>query len=166
MRTDLADIIADLFHRIADVERRMQSNRRTGTIAEVDPDKGIARVKLGEDPKTGKPYLSPWVPWKMAAMGATKVNMPPSVGQQVEIVSESGDLTDAIIDGSLRSNDNPLPGAKPGEGHITTGSTAIFFSGETVRITTPHYRVEAGKVEFVQGGGGGGGGQKPGATVA
>lgn len=143
MRTDLADIIADLFHRIEDLERRYQSHRRTGTIHEVDAAKGLARVKLSEDPETGQPYLSPWMPWTMPAMGATKVNIPPSVGQQVEMVSESGDMTDGVINSSLRSNDNPQPGAQPGEGIVTTGNTTIFFDGGKVRITTGTFEVQA-----------------------
>lgn len=135
MRTWWSDIIADLFHRVEDLERRYQSHRRTGTVHEVDAAKGLARVKLGEDHKTGRPYLSPWMPWTMPAMGAAKVNIPPSVGQQVELVSETGDLTDGVINASLRSNDNPQPDAQPGEGVITSGSTRIFFDGNTVRIT-------------------------------
>lgn len=134
MRSDLSDIIAELFHRIADLERRVQNKKRPGTVAEIDAAKGLARVKLSEDPATGKAYLTDWVPWKMPAMGATKVNIPPSVGQQVFVESESGDLTDAVIDNALRSNENPQPDAEPGEGVITTGSTRIFFSGSQVRI--------------------------------
>lgn len=156
MRTDLPDIIADIYHRLEGVERRFQSHRRTGTVAEVDATKGLARIKLGEDPKTGKPFLSPWVPWTMPAMGATKINIPPSVGQQVEIVSETGDMTDAIINTSLRSDANPMPDAQPGEVVIVNTGKVVF--------RTPHYRVEAGKVEYVKSGGGGG--QKPGADVA
>lgn len=166
MRTDADDIIADLFHRLAEVERRQQNQRRTGTIAEVDAEKGVARVKLSEDPETGEPFLSPWVPWKTPSMGAVKVNIPPSVGQQVDVVSETGDLTDGMIDNSLRSDDNPLPGAKPGEGHITSGKTSIFWSGDKFLVKTPHYRVEAGKVEYQQSSGDGGGDSKPGAAIS
>ncbi len=158
MRTDLDDIVADLFHRLAEVERRQANHRRPGTVTEVDADKGLARVKLSEDPETGKPFLTPLIPWKMAAMGATKINIPPSVGQQVDVVSETGDLTDATIESSLRSDANPMPAAKPGEGHITSGQTSIFWSGDKFLVKTPHYRVEAGKVEYQKSGGGGGGG--------
>lgn len=142
MRTDLPDIIADLYHRIADLERRQQNARRTGTVESVDPDKGLARVRLNEDAKDGKPYLTAEIPWKMPSNGAVSINIPPSVGQQVDVVSESGDLTDATIDASLRSNANPLPGANPGDGVVTTGSTRIFFSGSEVRITSPKIVLE------------------------
>lgn len=136
MRSDWADVMANLFDRVAELERRVQNKKRMGTIAEVDAAKGLARVKLSEGPD-GKPFLSPWVPWKMPAMGATKINIPPSVGQQVDVVSESGDLADGVIDNALRSNDNPLPDAQPGESVITTGSTKIYFGPDAVRIESP-----------------------------
>ena len=151
MRRDLPDIIADLYHRIADLERRLQNARRTGTVTEVDHVKGLARVKLGEDPATGKPYISAWVPWKMAAMGATKINVPPSVGQQVDVVSESGDLTDAMIDHALRSNDNPLPAAEPGQGVIVTGTTRIFFSPDRIEMRADQIRLVAGRIDMDEG---------------
>lgn len=154
MRTDLPDIIAELFHRIAVLERQRQNARRTGTVESVDPEKGVARVRLNEDPNTGKPYLTAEIPWKMPSNGAVSVNIPPSVGQQVDVVSENGDLTDAVIDASLRSTANPLPGATPGDGVVTTGQTRIFFNGSEVRITSPkivlegevHLGAEGGKL--------------------
>lgn len=154
MRTDLPDILADVYHRIADLERRLQNSRRTGTVESVDPSRGTARVRLNDDPKTGAPYLTAEIPWKMPSNGAVSVNIPPSVDQQVDVVSESGDLTDAMIDASLRSSANPLPGAQSGEGVVTTGQTRIFFSGSEVRITSPkivlegdvHLGAEGGKL--------------------
>lgn len=143
MRTDLPDIIADLYHRLADLERRQQNARRTGTIESVDPDRGVARVRLNEDAKDGKPYLTAEIPWKMPSNGAVSVNIPPSVGQQVDVVSESGDLTDAMIDASLRSDANPLPGAKPGEAILTTGDTTLFITGSKIRAVTGTFEVEA-----------------------
>lgn len=132
----IPDMLADLYKRIADLERRLQNKKRTGIIHEVDAAKGLARVKLDED-DNGKPYLTGWLPWKMPAIGQTKINVPPSVGQQVDVVSESGDLTDALIDSSIRSDENPLPPAEPGQGRIVSGETEIFFSGEKIHLKSP-----------------------------
>lgn len=142
------DMIADIYMRIADMERRRENRERTGTIHEVDAARGLARVKLSVDPDTGKPFLSPWVPWKEPAMGAIKTHLPPAVGEQVKLVSESGDITDAVIDTSLPSDDHPRPHDKEAEGVITVGDTRILITGDKVVLRTPHYRVEAGKVEY------------------
>ena len=159
----LEEIFVKIYDRMEEIERRFENRERTGKVNEVDHEKGLARIELGKD-ENGQPFLSPWVPWKTPALGSTKINVPPSVGQQVKLVSESGDLTDAAIDNSLFSDEHPLPVVKPGEGIIATGKTTIFFSGDQYIVQTPHYRVETGKAEYVQTEGGDG--EKPGAAVA
>lgn len=144
MRTDLPDIIADLYKRVAELERRQQNARRTGTIVpgSVDTEKGVARVRL-TNPQNGQPYDTAQIRWKTASVGAFKINIPPSDNQQVEVVSESGDLTDAIIDFSTHSNENPLPAAKSGECVITTGDTTFTITGSKVTIKTGTLEFEA-----------------------
>jgi len=130
-------IIVDLYHRHQDLERRIEMRERTGTIAEVDAAKGLARVKISEDPVTGKPFLSPWIPWKEQAMGAIKTHWPPAVGEQVKLVSESGDITDAVIDTSLPSDQNERPHDKEAEAVITVGDTRLLYKGDRVRVKSP-----------------------------
>jgi phage baseplate assembly protein V len=160
----LAEIIVDLYKRSAEHDRRFENRERTGTIAEVDAKKGLARVKLGED-KDGKPYLSPWVPWKETAMGAIKTHFPPSVGEQVKLVSESGDLTDAVIDTSLPSDANKRPHDKERETvvdindgkwrqHVDAGgSQTETHAGNYTRNTGGAYDLDAGSDIHVDSGG-------------
>lgn len=142
----MPEIIVDLYQRIEEMNRRFENRERTGTVHEVDATKGLARVKIGEGPD-GKPVLSPWVPWKEVSMGAIKTHFPPSVGEQVKLHSESGDLTDGVIDTSLPSNANLRPHDKEAEGVITVGSTRIQFTGSKVTITSPDI-VLAGNVHL------------------
>lgn len=138
----MPEIIADLYKRHAELERRFENRKRKGTVSEIDIPKGLARVKLGED-KDGKPYLSPWMPWKEVSMGAIKTHFPPSVGEHVEIDSESGDLTDGVISTSLPSNTNQRPHDKAAEGVITVGDTRIEITGGKVTITSPEIVLKA-----------------------
>ena len=69
--------------------------------------RGLARVKFEE--RDGRPYLGPWMPWKEIASGGIKSHIPPTVGEQVDVLSESGDLADGVIDMSTPSNENPRP---------------------------------------------------------
>jgi len=127
------ELIVSLLHRIEELERYRENRERTGTISEVDPVKGLARVKLSEG-ADGMPYLTDWIPWKEVAMGAIKTHFPPSVGEQVKVASESGDMSDAVIDTSLPSNSNARPHDKVGEGKITIGDMSIHFTGDRVHI--------------------------------
>ncbi|ABE64065.1 Phage-related baseplate assembly protein V [Nitrobacter hamburgensis X14] len=126
MSSSIVDHVVELGRRIADLERRNRNRRRTGVVTEVDHAKGLARVKFSEKPK---PYLSPWVPWQEIAAGGIKTHIPPTVGEQVDVVSESGDLTDGIIEMSTPSDKNPRPHDGP-ELVIVRGD-ARFEMGDT-----------------------------------
>ncbi|WPZ23109.1 phage baseplate assembly protein V [Sulfitobacter faviae] len=131
----LPEIIDDHRRRIAELERRLRSQSRIGVVTEVDAGNGTARVKLQDG---DQPFLTGWIPWVEPSAGANKTHNPPSVGQQVQIASESGDLHDAVIQGSLNSDANGRPSGAGDEYvmlsvgaakiTVTGGGTAIVFS--------------------------------------
>lgn len=131
MAFDFMTRLVELERKVAEQDRRARNRKRTGTISEVDNAKGLARVKIG-DGEAG-PYLSPWVPWKEVSAGGTSSHIPPTVGQQVDIVSESGDMTDGVIDFSTHSNANPRPHDGP-EAVIVHGATRITLGDGVVEI--------------------------------
>ena len=102
----LNDVILKLQDRVAELERRRRNAKRTGTINVVDNQKGLARVKLVDGDKS---FVTDWLPWKEVAAGMTTTHIPPVVGQQVDVLSENGELTDGVIDFSLHSNQNKRP---------------------------------------------------------
>lgn len=130
-----ADIIRDLYNRIAELDRRQSGSDRTGLVSEVNVAEGWARVELGDDPVTGQPMLSPKISWEEPAMGGIKWHTPPKVGEQVRIRSESGDLSDARITvGSVPSDANARPHDKGDEHVREIGSTRILEKDGEVRI--------------------------------
>lgn len=135
MNADLASIIDDVRVRIGELERRQRNQTRTGVIDQVDPAKGLARVRLSDG---DRPFLTGWLPWEEAAAGANKTHTPPSVGQQVRVNSETGDLTDGTIQGSVNSADNARPSSS-GDTHVllSFGQAMIAVSddGATMRFS-------------------------------
>lgn len=127
------DVITDLYHRIAEIERRARNRKRTGTVVEGPDDKGRYRVKISE--QGGTPYLSPWVKPKTYAAGGVKMDVVYTVGEQVDLVSESGDLTDAVIEMSTYSEANARENTDNVPLHIKIGSTVIQAGGDGVTIT-------------------------------
>ncbi|MDV6226347.1 phage baseplate assembly protein V [Nitratireductor aquimarinus] len=132
------DRIVEAERRIAELERRGRNRKRTGVVAELDLKKGLARVRISDG---DRPFLSPWVPWKEIAAGGIKSHIPPTVGEQVDVVSESGDLTDAVIDMSTPSNSNPRPHDGP-EAMLVHGDVTILIGAGEARVVAP-------KIEFV-----------------
>lgn len=110
----LEDQIVWLAQKVADLERRSRNRKRMGTVTEVDADKGVARVKLSES-DDGTEYKTGWIPWKEHSAGKHKTHYPVRVGEQVYVTSENGDLTDAEIDRSMPSDENPRPSKKENE---------------------------------------------------
>ena len=141
----LPEQVADLYRRLGEVERRARNRKRTGKVKEVDHGKGLARVELSS--QDGNPFLTGWIPWKEIASGGIKSHIPPTVGEQVDVVSESGDLTDAVIDMSTPSNANPRPHDGP-DAVLTKGEVRLFISDGEVRIDAPSiiYTVESGRL--------------------
>lgn len=132
--------MAWLASQIADLKRQARNRKRTGTIAEVDHKKGLARVKLSEP--DGKPYLSGWLPWKEVASGGIKSHIPPTVGEQVDVLSESGDLTDGVIDMSTPSNQNPRP-HDGSEAVITKGASKLLIGDNVISVQSVEVRLDA-----------------------
>jgi|ETNmetMinimDraft_28_1059901.scaffolds.fasta_scaffold11570_5 hypothetical protein len=123
----LPEQMDDMRRRLAALERRLGSQGRTGVVTEVDAANGLARVQLTEG---DVPMLTGWIPWVEPAAGANKTHNPPSVGQQVEIKSESGDLHDATIQGSLNSASNGRPsGAGDEFVLLSVGAASIKATG-------------------------------------
>lgn len=140
----LDEIIIGLNNRLKELERRTQNAKRTGTIHSVDAEKGLARVLLMPQGSNGKPFLSPWLPWAEQAAGQGKTHFPVSVGQQVHITSESGDLTDGTIEMSVPSNQNARPSQSGTEFVLLdNGGVRISADGGALRITASSFRLDA-----------------------
>ncbi len=129
----LPDQMADIYGRLAEIERRARNRKRTGKVAEVGTGEnaGKYRVLLGE--QGGKPYLSPWIRPRTLAAGGVKIDVILSAGEQVDVHSESGDLADATIDLSTYSDENARENADV-PFHIKIGDTVFAATGDAVRI--------------------------------
>lgn len=130
--TNLNDIIIGLQSRVSELERRRRNAKRTGTIDEVDTKKGLARVTLIDSEQK---FRTGWLPWKEIAAGMTSTHIPPVIGQQVDVLSENGDLTDGVIDFSIHSNANKRPHDGT-QAVIVHGNTRITLDKGDINITT------------------------------
>ena len=124
----------------ADIQRLIGDLAREGTVVSVNLDHGTARVQFAEDLTTDD------IPWLASRAGATRTWSPPTVGEQVFVISPEADATRAIIIGSISSDTNPHPasdesmlvqypdGAVIGYNPVSHALIAILPNGATVRI--------------------------------
>lgn len=89
---------------LPDLFRRLQNIIRPGYVSAVDYAKARIRVKFSEN------LESNWIPWHSGRAGGTKNWDAPELGEQVVMLSPSGDTSMAIALVGIFSNDNPANG--------------------------------------------------------
>ena len=150
---------------IPDMERRLASVVRLGTVAALA--EGKARIKV----KAGK-VTTGWLPWSVGRAGPDRTWSAPEVGEQVIMVAPSGDLAQAVVVGTVYQNDHPAPanskdktvtewsnGARveydrgshthslsvPDGGTIvfTIGGTTFELKGNSARLVSQHVTIDS-----------------------
>lgn len=144
--SELADIFLALMQRVQELERRTAGSQWRGTVKEVDPKKGTARLVIGQD-DDGQDVLSPPIPYAQTA-GALKIHSPPSVGQQMEVYSQGGDIEQATLRPLHWSKDNVSPSDKGDEHVATLGQFKAEVRGGELVITVPKVRLVCGGSSF------------------
>lgn len=117
---------------IADIERRLENIIRIAEISDVDlsdPQNPKCRCTVGE-------ITTNWLSIGQTRMGKVKDWNPPSVGEQVVLVSPSGDLSQAVIIASLSSTANPATDTDPKKPKRTYPDGAVIeYDYEAHKLT-------------------------------
>jgi len=119
-----------------DIQRLIGDLSREGTVVSVDHATGTARVRFADDVTTGD------IPWLSPRSGKTRVWAPPSVGEQVSVLSPEADTKRGVIIGSLSSDAHP---------HPARNSSTLMEFGDGAQI---EYDPEAHMLRAVLPGGG------------
>jgi phage baseplate assembly protein gpV len=124
--------LVEAFARISELERKLSGMVRHGPIAEVDPAAGTVRLDLGAATGGGR-MLSPAVPYSQMA-GGLKAHIPPTVGQQMTMISPSGDWRQAVAVPLSWGGGNASPSAVGDENVITYGGATITLKGDALSV--------------------------------
>ena len=103
----------------AEIMRRLSNVIRIGTVTEVDLTTLTCRVKTGE-------LVTDWLKWTTQRAGKGRGYWAPTVGEQVVILAMNGELTTAVIVGSLYSQAHPTPSHSAEALNITFSDGAVF----------------------------------------
>ena len=125
--------LVELAARITDMERRMASVMRHGTVAEVDAERQRVRINFGPAHGGNGEFLSPWIPYAQFS-GALRVHTPPTVGQQLTAMSPTGDFQQAVAVPLTHHAGNPSPSSAGDENVITYGNVRMTLADDLVRV--------------------------------
>ena len=133
--------LVEIVRRVAELERRVASMVRHGTVEAVDTSNGkhVVRLRLGGS--DDQPFMSPWVPYGQIA-GAMKVHSPPSVGQEMTLISPGGDFRQAFAMPLSWSDENQSPSDKSDEHVLKFGSVTVTIKGDGVKIEVGGHSLE------------------------
>jgi phage baseplate assembly protein gpV len=111
---NIFDLVRELQERVAEahaeIARLKSDHDHTvihGPVTDVDAKKQLCRIQIGVD-DNGDPVKSPWRPYGQIA-GTRKVHSAPSKGQQLTLISPSGDITQGFALPFTWSDNNPSP---------------------------------------------------------
>lgn len=104
---------------LIELARRLANIVRLGTVAHIDPAQARIRVQSGA-------LLTDWLPWLTHRAGTTRCWSAPTVGEQVLLISPSGDTAQAVALPALYANDNPAPSASMPEHVIVYPDGAVI----------------------------------------
>lgn len=77
--------------KIGDLLRRLENILRRGRVAQVQTSPPRVRVALGDD------VVTKWLPWFATRAGDDRTWWTPSVGEQVLVLSESGNTANGVV---------------------------------------------------------------------
>lgn len=104
---------------IAQLNRLLENLVRLGTIAEVDHQ--VARVKV----QSGR-LLTGWLPWVAPRAGADREWNPPTVDEQVVLLSPSGQTANGVVLVGLFSDEHPANGDRANLHRYTYADGAVI----------------------------------------
>ncbi|ULL06033.1 phage baseplate assembly protein V [Pseudomonas putida] len=104
---------------IAEILRLLENLIRFGTVAEVQHAPPRVRVKSGE-------LTTTWLPWLAFRAGADQEWDPPTVGEQVLLLSPSGQLANGVAITGLFSDNIPANGDRAGLHRRTYSDGAVI----------------------------------------
>lgn len=86
----------------ADLMRRLANLLRLGTVAEADYGRARARITIGA-------LKTDWLPWITLRAGPDATWWAPEVGEQVLVLAPCGNLSQAVVLGSIYQSAHPAP---------------------------------------------------------
>ncbi len=103
---------------------------RFGTVTAVDATKARARVGFGGDSE------SAWLPWLAERAAAISVWAPVAIGEQVVVLSESGETSQGVILGSVFSDGNPGVGSSEAVHRVKIGGSSITITASAITLSS------------------------------
>lgn len=120
-----------------DIERRLANLIRIGVVEELDTSAARVRVRIGE-------LLTAAIPWLTHRAGADRSWWAPEPGEQVVVLSPSGELAQAVVLPALYRSSAPAPA------DAATVHRVVYEDGTTIEYDRAAHKLKATVVGDVE----------------
>lgn len=115
---------------LSELNRRMNNLIRAGTVKCVDLENARVKVEIGA-------LVTDWLPFPSIAAGKDRTWRAPSVGEQVLVLSPSGEMAAGFVGGSYYTKTNAAPASED------TVVRTTYRDGTVVEYDTSAHRLTA-----------------------
>jgi phage baseplate assembly protein gpV len=102
---------------------------RVGRVVSVDPGTARAKVSFGGETESAD------LPFMAMRAGAARIWAPPSVGEQVWVLAESGETAQGVILGAAFQNDIPAPSGAGEAVEVHLGTSSLVIAPDSISLT-------------------------------
>jgi len=99
-------MMLELLQRIERLERQMHNIALLGTVSDADYEASRVKVAIGD-------LITGWLPWLTVRAGGDVTWDAPEIGEQVTVISPSGELGNGFVIPALYQNAHPANGNTP-----------------------------------------------------
>jgi phage baseplate assembly protein V len=115
---------------ITELARRVANMVMIGTVAEADYDAARVKIRMGD-------IVTAWLPWTTGRAGGDRTWHAPEVGEQMLLVSPSGNPAQAVILGSIFQDAHPAPG------NLATRHVTEYADGAVIEYDREAHHLKA-----------------------
>lgn len=113
---------------IAELQRKLANIVRIGIVKEIDYEKARVRVKVGE-------FLTDWLPWITGRAREDRSWFPPSIDEQVVVLSPIGELSlGVVLAGIYQQNYSAPENKKEVSSIIFKDGTKLLYNKENKHL--------------------------------
>jgi phage baseplate assembly protein V len=143
----LEEYLVEIYGKLAELERRQANMIRHGRVTDVDAKKQLVRIRLNPDDEQ-ETLKSGWVPYSNFG-GEYKFHNPPSVGQNMTLMSPGGDPRQSIAMPFTWCNQFSSPSDKQDEHVIKFGDFKMTIKKDNLKIEVGNSSIEMTKDKIV-----------------
>lgn len=121
--------LSALEYRITELERRLANVALIGTVSEADYAEARVRVQIGN-------ITTAWLPWLTRRAGTAVDWWAPDIGEQVMVISPSGEPAQGVVMPALYSDAHPAPTSNGKIRRISFGDSSFIEYDSTAHKLT------------------------------